>query len=433
MSDEKPTTKRSLIDKDYPDVEADAPTSQGWRTLEAHAYREERDNKNGNALGLGIDNGSPMFKGLGLYPNILLTGGAREMWGFMPSTTTYNRYDQKAFRDETKNDYGIDTIFDSKNAAPLAHEAQDVAKFITVMQAPLKTLASYVDGGAGTMNYEEKEALMHCISVIGPRMHVNPELFTRFVNPLGCMGDVESYEGITAYFYDIANRLQHHSKHTRISTNDDVVHDLMYTGPTMGPYSSPGRSEKKRHKNIDSFFETNSKMDLPEAARLLGMAAKHWGIDKAPTQDDVKVLSDKVYRFHSYLFASKAVQLIKERAYGENDHQMLGIFKEDAEFLKDYAQGVLRYTIGNGKVIESRIDNPTQAERELMNEINNMLQPDAREYNEMQRLLKGGDGVSEPDLNKHRVYQYDMMREKYHAMNFLLENDKEGERLLFGH
>lgn len=396
-----PTTKRSLIkpEGEYPDVQADVASSQQHRSIvTGSAYRS-------------IDlRGAP--EGLGIYPYIVDSGGSNPSWGRMPCTDTMRDAGLEGVRGKgfqphlfTKGYetgyYNFETISHYKEIRSTIEEAQHFPRLLRGRFSQFQTLAKYAERSDGNMTMEEKRALMDCLLLMGKEHHffhyAMPEAFVRFINPLGSMGDIPSYEGLTAYFYDLANRVQHHSFYA------------------VGDYS--------QDKNVNEFFATNPGMELPEAARLIGLAAKHWGIDRHSTEQDAEKITTNMRRFYLYLFHSKMAQCIKERAYEENSHSMLSIDKGDAKWLMEYAKGDFHKKF-NLK--------PTVAEQELMDEIKCMAQPAAQEYGEMQRLLQQGDPCPAPGAPKYRIYQYGLMNEKYHAMNFLFENNNEGRKLVFG-
>lgn len=421
MSEEKVETKRSLIEgidgKPYPNVAVDTPTSESWRTLEYNTYRAQRRNPKYNCTGLGI-HGWPLREDLGLYPNITHTGGGFPEWGKMPYTDVdaANFGDRRMFHPWTE--YNIIKIDRYQHVHNIEEESCEIPAFIEHFIEPLKTLAAFAQKNTSVMTVEEKKALIHCISVTGPYGWKMPEMLTRFVNPLGSMGTVESYKGINAYFYDLGNRFQHHSKNLRVNTNGRV-NNPMASDIYAGPYVCDRRDAER---NINDFFKIHEKMNLPEAARLLGQGALHFGIRPNTTDKERGDIIRNVRRHQMYLFVSKAVQRIKERVNGEDEHELLVIPKDDAEIIRNYGQGEYVKKYGVSSTIK--------AERDLMDEINAMMTPGAVEYKEMQRLLGGGDGM--PGNYKFRVYQCDMMHEYKHAMNFLLSNNEEGKKLVFG-
>ncbi len=436
-------TKRSLIKKasEYPDVEVDRLSSEQNRTILYDNPGEEYHNPRGIPGGRFGPNHRPVDRELGIYPNITRTGGARINWDYMPATTinggpldkpstylTTGPYHRPELFREAEiypgdENYSIVAMDKHQNRRPLKEQAYDFPVIIRDYYVPLKRLADYAARG-GEMTMKEKEALLYCLQLLGKpsptfeggKALILPEVFTRFINPLGTMGDVPSYKGLTAYFYDLGNRLQHFSE------------DLIREGKGIYTYRDPNKRRgfmapaDNTERNINNFFKLHKEMNLPEAARLLGLGAKQWGIDKVKSPEDAERISQKMERFYTYLFISEAVQCIKERAYGDNPHPLLSIDKDDMNTIEAYGSGMYNF---HGLP-------PLQAERDLIEEIGRMIQPGSMEHAEITRLREGGDATPRKGQNdKYRIYQYDLSRERYHAMNYLFDHDGEGNKFLF--
>lgn len=407
------TTKRSLIDRTSP------PTGR----LDADSVEQSRSIVTGSKF-RWIRRGC-VNEHLGIYPNIFLgrTDYGVTIWGGMPSTRDGLGRGKQAGCDEAvwcedvatvrgQFHFCIDTLKQKMNALPIEKEAGLFSEKIVGRKLPyFQSLARYavrVEGNPhAEMSLDEKRALLQCLSLIGREYEgykvggkehfVMPEAFTRFVNPLGCMGNTPSYEGLTAYFFDLGQRVQHH-------------------------LFSDGYDYSDKNNKTQKFFEIHHVMNLPEAARLLGNAARHWGVDKIRTQADRDDFAYRMTRLNLYLSCAKMTQCIKERANGVS-HALLFINKEDAQTLIEYGQK------GFHDYYKLSV---TRAEQELMDQINQMNTPSAPEYKEMQRLLSQGDPEPTDDAPRFAIYQYALDDEKFHAKNFLQEHDGEGERLVFG-
>lgn len=410
-------TRESLIDRNTPpDRPVDTASPEQKRSLLQEGRRDRL------LFTMSSDN---LRDGLGLYPNIRVNQkrsiaqfgglpwtddelGKRKEWGFSQSVcnpqvylewgdypfcldTLEKKMDERFFDDEA--------LYFSGKVVDKLEYFQDLAGYaVRVERNPQEKMTT-----------KEQLALLKCLELIGREFNgfiggiehfVMPEAFVRFVNPLGCMGDTPSYRGLTAYFFDLGHRVQQHAS---AKMDNGVFLD----------YSQP--------KKIRQFFEIHNPMNPQEAARLLGNAARHWGVDKIRNEHDENDFMYRMDRFNLYLSCAKLVQCIKERAQG-NAHELLGIRKEEASALIDF---------GEGLYYKHHHLAPTKAEQELMDEILKMNTPNAPEYKEMQRLLRDGDPPSTEKKPRHAIYQYGLDDEKYHAKNFLREHGREGERLLF--
>lgn len=485
MTDEKKVeTKRSLIDgidgKPYPNVPADVKSSEQKRTIRCVSLGI---NENGadvwNTTGIGQRNDGKVYKDLALHSNILMTGGGQGFWWWMPHTCSdnLNPADRKKFRREVYewDQNGVHTLLKflhgAKSPGPnysIVEESIKASVLITNMAAPLKILAKYAEKNtfgmtmyqrSAAMTIEEKAALVQCLGYMGKPNFATPEMYTRFVNPLGSMGDIPAYDGMTAYFHDLGLRVQHHSMNWQRQLFGDVTYQH-----TNEPYELDRKLKKKGvlgdvymvkadpMEIVQDFYVQQKDMNLSEAARLLGLAAKQWGIDKVNTKDpdECQQLRNRIARFYKYLFVSKAVQLIKERVHSGKEHPMLVIPKDDAQAIIEYSNGKISSKLNI--IFRDKKEVYLDAERALVREIDAMRLPGAAEYQMLQDLLAGKDGepmlYSEdfrnarwhnntcppiiPNMGRFRVTQYDMLREKFHAMNYLLANNEEGKKLVFG-
>lgn len=435
MTDEKKVeTKRSLIDgldgRPYPDVPLDSSSSfvnsktisagRVWRT-DPRTGRNNHKNNDG-LLEEFLDSNR------GIY-SIIASGHGKD-GATIDIRQSMPGVDHDALTSsghwKTNCDYNIYYINDVQHRHKLLNEAGYHGAFAINRRKYLKVLADFSDKNTDEMTYREKEALIMCLLSVGYPLAIVPEVFTRFINPVGSIGNKPSYEGVTAYFFDLGHRLQHYAERYRFARGFHIDSNWR---TNEAPFSID-LSGRRAMKAIDKYFSDNEHMKLHEAAKLLGKAAKRWKIDTAKSEasfDNLDQVSSNIIRFYYYLFVSKALQLIKERTDPEhpNPHPNLVIEKEDMNDILDYA---------SGKYLDKlHIDRQslTKAERDLMGEIDKMMTPGSREYGEMQRLLDGGDGIADPRYLKSRLPHYGMMQEKYHAMNFLYSNHEEGKKLIW--
>lgn len=280
------------------------------------------------------------------------------------------------------------------------------------------------------MTDEEKTALLKIAAVLSDAC-VGAEYLTRFVNPTGSMGNAEYYDdtgltwtnGINGYFSGLLqlppmhyNYMFEHQKGSWKTMRCPSFHDHSWDR-VSGEYFHEVEGERPgvavgAKELRERFFEDTKGWYMDDAARLLGLGARQWGLDKPRSELSDQELRGKMERFYRYLFSAKGLEIMNCK--GPHGLEPRGLLNEELDQILYYPEYV--------DTLRAKGIHILQAEEKLVKDIEHIAQ-------NIDTLSAEHSGTKK--FAVFRVLNRVLSWEKKHALEFLLSDNGEGQNVAF--